>query len=100
MVNAITPQEAQNSVGADIPDFVIECFNKMILQKYRDGKSTVYVKEVVKKIRELMQGEAEYRYSSEWLDVEPVFERAGWSVLYSKPAYNETGESYFVFTAR
>jgi hypothetical protein len=33
------------------------------------------------------------------LDVETVYERAGWKVTYDKPAYNETYPATFRFVA-
>jgi hypothetical protein len=37
-------------------------------------------------------------FKNHWLDVEEIYEEAGWQVAYDKPGYNETYEASFEFT--
>ena len=37
-------------------------------------------------------------YDKNWLDVEDVYESAGWKVEYDKPGYNENYEPTFTFS--
>ena len=32
-----------------------------------------------------------------WLNIEKIYEDAGWAVKYDKPAYNESYDAYFIF---
>ncbi len=36
-------------------------------------------------------------YERGWLNVEPIFEEAGWEVHYDKPSFNESGDARFEF---
>lgn len=81
-----------------IPDAVIESFNEVIAKRFSDGYARVDQEEVVKLI--VGKGiEREELFENYWLDVEPIFERAGWTVEYDKPGYNESYGAYFIFTA-
>ncbi len=35
-----------------------------------------------------------------WLDVEPIFKKAGWDVEYDKPGYNESYPATFKFSRK
>lgn len=105
MTKPITPAEAAKKKISSIPDEVFEVFNEMIAEKLRGGYATI------------MQGEAALRvlnrinknradndkvtrgqlFDNGWMDVEPHYEKAGWSVEYDKPGYCETYEASFTF---
>lgn len=92
-VKPITPDEVP---GPDIPSKVIAAFNTLIAQNFYKGHAVVMQKEVV----ELLVKEGMNRdqlFENHWLDVEPIFEKAGWHVEYDKPGYNETYEPSFEF---
>ena len=36
-------------------------------------------------------------FAKKWLDVEPIFEKAGWEVSYDSPVYCENYRAYFIF---
>jgi hypothetical protein len=39
-------------------------------------------------------------YANRWMDVEPVYRKAGWKVDYDRPGYNESYEAHYTFTER
>lgn len=104
-VGPITPKDiVKVKIQKVIPDFVLEAFNFLISQNYSNGRSTVSQPIVVDKIIELSgktgDEAKEVRsliYSSGWLDVEPIYEKAGWRVTYDKPGYNESYTASFEF---
>jgi hypothetical protein len=106
MVEPIKPKDVVKAKGAALPDEVIEAFNELIA-KYTDGKvSIVKQKEVVNvilfklKLRDDRdRWTAQGIFDNHWLDVEKVYQKAGWKVEYDKPGYNESYEATFKFTA-
>jgi len=99
MVNPITPEQAIKQKDASIPDFVIEEFNKQIIENLSVGRrivtSTFRQEDVEKAIRERCEaGQFKYR----WLDVEDMYRNCGWKVEYDKPGYNESYPATFTFS--
>lgn len=35
-----------------------------------------------------------------YLDIEETYRKAGWSVVYDKPGYNETYDAFYTFTRK
>jgi hypothetical protein len=102
-VNPITPGEASKRKLKDIPDFVIEAFNDLIVRKFSGSQATVKQDEVVELIMEKAKEAKvdvtrDQLFENHWLDVEPYFMRAGWKVDFDKPGYNESYDAYFVFS--
>jgi hypothetical protein len=97
MVKPITPPEAY---GAKVfPDAVIEAFNEVITEHYSHGSAHFNQEEVVQLI--VKKGIARREiFANDWLDIEPLFEKAGWEVDYDKPGYNEFYEANYTFTAK
>lgn len=97
MVKPITPAEAEK--GTAKPDFVIKAFNDLIAHNMHNGQARFTQYEVIQRIAQ----EAGFQllvsdiYSSGWLDVEPLYREAGWTVEYDKPGYCETYKAFFIF---
>lgn len=103
-VKPITPAQAAKSREDTIPNFVIKAFNKLI-QSNLDGtgEAKITLKEARAAIRAASESAAwpcGRPIKDAWLDVEPVFRKAGWSVVCDRPAYNESYEAFFVFSAK
>jgi hypothetical protein len=96
MTKPITPTEAENKA---MPDQVIESFNQLITENYARGKATVYQNAVVDLIVAKMNI-SRTQFNNNWLNVESVYERAGWKVSYDKPGWNESGVAFYVFEKR
>jgi hypothetical protein len=100
----ISPKDAVTQKRHSLPDYVIQAFNEIIGEHLNaHGSSTFRQEKVVDRIAELhfkVTGEKLVRqevFNKHWLDVEPLFEDAGWRVTYDKPAYNETYPATFTF---
>lgn len=99
-VRPIRPDEVVNKKV--FPDEVFESFNELIARESVKGREriTVGMEEVVK----LMVRKGLKRdkiFENHWLDVEGVYEEAGWKVEYDQPAYADTPfKPYFTFTPR
>ena len=98
----ISPKEARQSKESSLPDFVLQAFNELISENLSGGAATVTQEEAVVRIQQKAKEvrrkvSREDIFKNDWLDIEGVFERAGWSVEFDKPAYNETYDGFFTF---
>ncbi len=95
MTKPITPKEAVN-LGNDFPYEVIEAFNELIVE----GRGTVRQSAVVDRIMAKMPDiRRETIFKKGWLNIEGVYTKAGWTVEYDKPGYNEFYEAHWMFTS-
>ncbi|MBI2326229.1 hypothetical protein HYU91_02465 [Candidatus Collierbacteria bacterium] len=98
-VRPLTPATVAKQKVESFPDAVIEAFNEAIAASYVNGRSSFTVGEVVK----LMISKGLKRakiFDNNWLDIEEIYRKAGWTVEYDQPGYNETYEPNFTFTAK
>lgn len=104
----ITPQEAKSKKSATIPSEVVNAFNQLITERLRGKSATFTQNEVVYKILENMDVARNDIFDNGWLDIEPLFEKAGWKVEYDKPGFNvikkpkrnETYDAKFIFEVK
>ncbi len=99
-MKAITPDEV--CVTAD--PRVVEIMNALIQRHYSSGSSKVYQKDVILALSKHPSysqfAYAEIRediFGNRLLDIEEFYRQAGWSVVYHKPAYDESFAAYWVF---
>lgn len=98
-VKPIRPNEAIGKKLESMPDAVIEAFNELISEHFDNGEARFKKNEVVTRI--VSKGvEKKAIFANHWLDVEEIYEKAGWDVEYDKPGYNETYEAEFIFSQR
>lgn len=98
MVNPIKPSEAIQKKHEGIPAFVIEAFNEVIVANITDnGHATFTQDEVLKVVMEKGRIGSNEIFKKGWLDVEPLFRKAGWKVVFDKPGYNESYKANFTF---
>jgi hypothetical protein len=105
-VRPITPDEAVSQKVA-LPSFVISAINKLLAEEFNHKKDiiSIYQKDIINAII----GEAELVgehitkdeiYDKKYLDFEETYEEYGWNVVYDSPAYCESYEPYFKFSAK
>lgn len=95
MTKPLSPQEAEKGIGTNIPDFVIEAVNTLLLQR----KTTFTQDEIIEGIREASGYKVTRKeiFDKGYLYFEYIFRNAGWDVTYDKPGYNETYPPTFTF---
>lgn len=91
-IKPITPNEAANK--QDIPDFVLDAFNQLISKNYRIDRAIVVQKHIIELIKKKSPNQ---EFETNWLNIEPIYENAGWKVIYDKPAYCENYDAFFMF---
>lgn len=94
MITPVTPSEVKEQAGSHIPDEVIECVNALLLAGTRAFGHDKIIEAIQRKVPNVSRSEI---FKWNWLDFEPVFRKAGWSVDYDKPAYNESYEATWTF---
>lgn len=92
----IRPDEVVGVKGANIPDDVFDAFNLLITENFNRGSATIKQEDVVALLVAKGYTSAQL-FRNGWLDVEPIYEREGWRVVYDKPAYNEDYDATFTF---
>lgn len=101
MTRPIKPSELIGAKKKSFPDAVLEGFNELIVEKW-DGTSSTFtqdavIERILSKDGTLTRGSL---FAKGLLDVEPVYEAAGWRVEYDKPGYCETYSATFTFKKR
>lgn len=100
-MEAIKKSEVQSSPEEKkFPDFVIQAFNECIAESAEKGSEVVKLTVVMSRIRKLGGKTVTSKKieDSGWLDVEPFFRKAGWTVAYEQPSFREDGPSYYTFS--
>ena len=109
-VKPITPDEVGAKQATQTPSFVIEAFNIEIAKHYDNVSRTAKVSQTAILEQIAIQFETpedapavdtnnlkKLAFSNKWLNVEAMYEDAGWKVSYEKPGYNESRDAYFTF---
>lgn len=101
-VKPLTPAQAGKIKLAEIPDFVIQAVNNLLLRNHTKGAITILQKDVVTEILNLAEPKMtrDELFKSGYLNFEPIFRKNSWGVEYDKPAFNETYEAKFIFTPK
>ena|SRR3989344_552940 len=98
-VRPITPGEIAKTKRVSIPDEVFEAFNELIVEHFSGNSATIRQADVVALI-EKKGLDCKDIFKKGWLNVEGVYGKAGWSVTYDKPGYNEIYPATFTFTRK
>lgn len=104
-IKPLTPAEVSKYKLTSIPSYVIDAFNKLIIKYWSEPnkQSIVMQDSVVQMIRELasqslgLELTDNFIYDNNMLDIEALYRSKGWTVVYDKPAYNESYEASFTF---
>lgn len=98
MVKPISPKEATTQKRQDMPDAVIETWNRLIAKKFNGNNSvTIKQNEIVAALAASNGVDRQTVFDLGWLDIEDLYRSVGWTVEYDKPGYNESYEAFFVF---
>lgn len=98
MIKPIKPSE----IVQIIPEWVIAGANECIKEHYRElTKESHFTQDelvdfILKNAPEDVTSQT--LFDNHWLDIEPIYRKAGWKVEYDKPGYCETYDANFTFT--
>lgn len=98
MAKPITPQDAIAQSETNIPDFVFEGINHLIVKHiHGDDSVTLKQNDIIDELLRRSNYCRQDLFDNCWLNFESVYEKAGWEVLYDKPGYCESYEPTFTF---
>jgi hypothetical protein len=98
-IEPVSPEGLDQLKRELIPPEVFETFNRLLGEKAVNGYAVINQDEVVKELTE--RGlERQNIFRKGWLNIESLYEANGWKVIYERPGYNESGQSYFTFRAK
>ena len=101
MVAAITPRDIPEAKYGAMPDKVMRCWNTLIAVNFTNGRAVINQNTAIESLMSVMDvSERQVVFDNKWLNIEEIYELAGWSVVYNKPAYNEDYEPTFTFTPK
>lgn len=99
MSKPIRPSDIASIKQDIIPAAVFDAYNELIAMNYNGGSALVYQADVVALIKEKMNL-PDGTFQAAWLNVEDVYEEAGWKVSYDSPGYNESYKAHFIFRGK
>lgn len=97
-IQPIKPNEIPQRQMDAIDDAVVEVWNNLIIKNFRGNQAVVYQDDAITVIQNAMGVDRSDVFENGWLEIEPLFRRAGWKVEYDKPGYNESYRASFTFT--
>ena len=97
VVKPIRPEEVVKVKGQNMPKEVIETFNEFIAKEWDGRRAFIFQDKIAKAIAKKLGVSTKVLFDNHWLDIEGIFEEAGWKVEYDKPGYNEDYEASFTF---
>lgn len=97
MNKPITPDDmiAQKETNLSI---YLPVWNNLIIQNWDGNKSIIYLDEIITSLIEYFPNlKKQTIFKHNILDVEDIYRKVGWDVIYDKPAYNEDYKTHFIF---
>lgn len=96
----ITPAEVIEKSKKEIPHFVIEAFNDLIIRNWRQREARIKYDEVIAEIITKAKDGAITRNEIKqngWLDIEELYNGFGWTVEVNKPGADGLYGPYYLF---
>ena len=93
---AIRPDEIDSEKSKSFPDAVFEAFNELIIQDYDCGSATVTQDDVVALMVQKGLDRQEI-FDKGWLNIEGIYRKAGWQVVFDKPSFRENYPATYEF---
>lgn len=96
-VKPISPSEVVKRREASLPDGVIKAFNDLIAKHWNGYSANFTLDAAAKAVAHEMGCTTQHCFAEHWLDVENVFAKHGWVVVFDKPGYCESYAANYTF---
>lgn len=93
----MSPDEVVGVKTSNIPEWVFKVWDKLIAHEWNGSSAHILQKDALAALRAANPGMETDIFATGWLDIEPSYRAAGWSVVYDKPGYNESYNASFTF---
>lgn len=97
MTKPIRPDQVSDQKLNDIPPEVINTWNKLIAKNYNNGRSVICQEDIITALLSDGMVSRGKVFAAGWLDIEAIYEDAGWDVYYQGADYDSSGDSIFTF---
>ncbi len=100
MIKPISFEETEKKFYEQIPDFIINAFNTLIVKNFNPVTKEVIVKQddVVAMVCDSEGISRAKIFANHWLDIEKLYMAEGWNVTYCSPSIGEASfDAYFTF---
>jgi hypothetical protein len=94
-----TPDEARRNKAVVMPPEVIASVNELLSEKF-STRITITKDELIDRIMSKMAITRQEIIKLGFLDIETVYEDAGWVVKFDSPAYDENYTPFYIFERR
>lgn len=96
----ILPNDIKAIQDSKIPDEVIEVFNEFIIREFNGKYAILNQYQVAEAVSKKLNMTTAEIYNNKWMDIENIFNATGkWKVTYDRPAYFESHDPTYNFTA-
>lgn len=89
----LTPDQVEDKKAEIIPNEVFEVFDELIAENWNGSSSTFQLDAVRARVKKKL-GEG---VPGNFLDIKSIYRKAGWSVKYDSPGYNENYSATYQF---
>lgn len=103
IIKPITPNEALDQHEREIDPVLIKVINEFLKKGMSTERSSVTIRQDNILSTYFKEGgtlSSETLFKDKHFDFEGIYRKAGWKVVYDKPAYNETYEPTFTFSKK
>lgn len=97
-VEPIRPDEVLDLQQKLLPDEVIKAWNLLIAENFRGSTAVIYQDDAITRLEVHMDCSRDTVFKKGYLEIEDIYRKAGWTVKYDKPGYNENYKAFFRFT--
>jgi len=96
-IKPITPSEVVVQKEKSFPEEVIQVFNDLIANNW-NGRESCFTLKVARSAVVKALKLKKIKFEDCYLDIEEIYRKQGWNVIYDKPAIDESYDSFFKFT--
>ena len=95
MTQPLSPAAITEAKQATIPPIVLEVVNEHLARLWNGSSARILLKGLVEALEPHFSREELFK--NHYLDFEDIYREAGWTVVYDKPGYDETYDSFYLF---
>lgn len=97
-IDPISPSEITDRKIATFPDIVIKIWNDAIASAWNGKTAKILQTEITDRLASALDATRSDIFLLGYLDIEDMYRKVGWEVIYDKAAFCESYESYFTFS--
>lgn len=97
MIKPIKPDELPGAKRVELPDFIFQAVNDLIIEFWDGTRAEFSQKRLVHEILQSSNIKRHHIFSRNYLDIEYFYEKEGWSVLYRSQVNDAYIDPFYIF---